>query len=345
MLLMKMNQPEYTPFPLFRKSTDRIRYWKRLANAYIFRSGSSNLSFWHTEPVFNEKNDPDELKNYYMDYTSKTDFPGPFDDDGVPMLNYFGKIGVQYNPDAIGQYALGHFERYLNTGDPAHRDIFFRQVDWFAGNLKEREKGIGVWEYDFDWEYFRKLKGPWYTSLGQGHGISVLTRAHSLTGKTEYLDIAEKAFRSFQHTIDVDGGVKSIDENGCLWLEEAIVTPNTHILNGFIWALWGVYDYWLATKKTEALELFNEGVNTLEKNLHRYDNGFWSTYDLAGTRFPGIASRYYHSLHIVQLKIMYRLTGREFFGQYAGKWTDYRKSKLNRYLATAWKAAFKIMYY
>ena len=37
------------------------------------------------------------------------------------------------------------------------------------------------------------------------------------------------------------------DEHGNLWFEEYIVSPPTHILNGFMWAAWGVYDYFLAT--------------------------------------------------------------------------------------------------
>jgi len=293
----------------------------------------------------NRREDIGQLENYYMDYTPKTTYPGPFDKDGVPMLNYLGKIGIQYNPDAIAQYGLGHFEKYLQTKDDNHKEIFLRQADWFVGNLRERDKGIGIWEYNFDFEYFKKLKKPWYTSLGQGHGISVLVRAYSLTEKTIYLNTAKKAFLSFKHPVDVDGGVKYVDEYGYVWFEEAIIKPCTHILNGFIWALWGVYDYWLATKEVVAIALFNEGIRTLEKNLYRYDNGLWSTYDLAKTKIPGIASWYYHSLHIVQLEVLHLLTNKEIFKICAEKWECYKRKRFNRWLAFIWKTTFKLMYY
>ena len=40
---------------------------------------------------------------------------------------------------------------------------------------------------------------------------------------------------------DIDeGGVVYADEDGHTWFEEYIVSPPTHILNGFIWASWGV---------------------------------------------------------------------------------------------------------
>ena len=43
------------------------------------------------------------------------------------------------------------------------------------------------------------------------------------------------------------GGVTYTDREGYKWFEEAIVEPPTHVLNGFIWATWGVYDYFLHT--------------------------------------------------------------------------------------------------
>jgi len=322
-----------------------INYYKRILSAYFINRKNSNLSFWHTELKVNSKEDIGQLKNYYLDYTSKTTYPGPFDKNGVPMLNYFGETGVQYNPDAIAQYALAHFEKYLKNGDNDCKEIFLRQADWFVEYLKGRDKGIGVWEYDFDWEYFKTLKKPWYTSLGQGHGISVLVRASLLTGKPIYLDTAKKAFLAFEYPISVNGGVKYLDEFGNLWFEEAVIEPCTHILNGFIWALWGIYDYWLATKEPVARDLFNEGIKTLEKNLYKYDNGFWSTYDLAKTKFPGVASWYYHNLHIAQLKVLYFLTTKEIFKKYADKWEGYKNKRLNRWLALAWKAIFKLLYY
>lgn len=323
----------------------RLRYWKRIINAYVLQRKRSNLSFWHTEPLINLKANTHELKNYYMDYNLKTHYPGPFDKKGVLMLNYFGDTGIQYNPDAIAQYALGHFEKYLGNGDNDHKEIFLRQADWFVNNLRERNKGVGVWEYNFDFEYFKRVKKPWYTSLGQGHGISVLVRAYLLTEKAIYLNIAKKAFLAFRYPIDVDGGVKYIDKDGYVWFEEAIIKPCTHILNGFIWALWGLYDYYLATKNTEAKELFDQGIRTLECNLYKYDNRFWSKYDLAKTILPGIASWYYHSLHIIQLRVLYLLTDKEIFKRYAYEWERYKRKILNRWLAFIWKAAFKLLYY
>ncbi len=112
-----------------------------------------------------------------------------------------------------------------------------------------------MWNHDFDWEYRSPLRAPWYSGLAQGQGISLLVRAHKTTGEPVYIDAAERAFGSLLKSTE-EGGVMFTDERGDLWIEEYIVSPPTHILNGFIWAAWGVNDYFLATKNAAARELF-----------------------------------------------------------------------------------------
>jgi hypothetical protein len=142
-----------------------------------------------------------------------------------------------------------------------------------------------------------------------------------------------------------DGGVTFTDDNGDLWFEEYIVAPPTHILNGFIWAAWGVYDYFLASGCNEAVRLFADAVATLRHNLHRYDLGFWSLYEQSGTRLPMIASPFYHKLHVTQLRIMHRITQEQFFCDYADRWEKYARSRSKRTRALCYKGAFKLCYY
>jgi hypothetical protein len=142
-----------------------------------------------------------------------------------------------------------------------------------------------------------------------------------------------------------EGGVAFTDDRRDLWFEEYIVTPPTHILNGFIWAAWGVYDYFLATGDASAQELFERAVHTMLHNLDRYDLGFWSLYEQSGTRLPMVASRFYHQLHIVQLRMMHRLTGEAEFARVADRWENYARSRSNRARALCYKSAFKLCYY
>jgi heparosan-N-sulfate-glucuronate 5-epimerase len=145
---------------------------------------------------------------------------------------------------------------------------------------------------------------------------------------------------------DVDkGGVVYLDKQGHSWFEEYVVSPPTHILNGFIWASWGVYDYFLATGDPRAEDLFEQAVHTLAANLHHYDVGFWSLYEQSGTWLNMLASPFYHRLHIVQLEVLHRLTRAEIFKDYANRWSRYRRSWVRRTAALSYKIVFKLCYY
>jgi len=320
-----------------------FRYYRRILSAYLL-GGNSHLTFWHETPTENPNAKPAELGEYYMLFAEKADYLGPFDNNGIPQLDYHGHIGLQYNPIAIAQYALGNYNAWCRTTDASRREKFFRTADWLCANLEANPYGLAVWNHHFNWEYRNTLQAPWYSALAQGQGISVLVRAHKESGDPKYADAAKRAFASFLHPIDA-GGVAFTNASGDLWFEEYIVSPPTHILNGFIWALWGIHDYALATNDSQARDLFSRGVRTLLHNLARYDLGFWSLYEQSGTRLPMVASNFYHRLHIVQLGVMHGLTGEELFASTAGRWQAYFRSRTNRTRALVYKSAFKLAHY
>ncbi|HEY6339588.1 MAG TPA: D-glucuronyl C5-epimerase family protein [Candidatus Sulfotelmatobacter sp.] len=320
----------------------RFNYYRRVVSAYLL-GGKSHLTFWHETPQENPHARAGELAEYYMSFAEKADYKGSYS-AGIPLLDYRGTIGLQYNPIAIAQYGLGNYNRFRQTGGAGRRAKFFLVADWLCQRLEKNHKGLSVWNHHFDWEYRDTLRSPWYSALAQGQGVSVLVRAHKESQDARYLEIAKLALASFFTPIS-EGGVAFTDDHGDRWFEEYIVTPPTHILNGFIWAAWGVYDYYLATKDPSARDLFARAVQTLLHNLDRYDLGFWSLYEQSGTRLPMVASPFYHQLHIVQLRVMHKLTGEEKFARTADRWQDYSRSRSNRTRALCYKGVFKLCYY
>jgi len=323
--------------------TNRLQYYRRIFSAYL-GPGKSQLTFWHETPTANPRLVSNRLGEYYMLFAEKADYTGIHDDAGIPLLDYRGKIGPQYNPIAIAQWGLANFNRYVSARDATAEKKFLSASDWLRDNLERNSANIPVWQHHFDWDYRDTLRAPWYSGLAQGQGISLLLRAAAASGKNDYLDAARSAFESLSRTT-AEGGVLFVDEFQDVWIEEYIVTPPTHILNGFIWALWGVYDYSLTFPTSQARDLFNRCVETLTKNLARYDNGFWSLYEQSGTRLPMVASRFYHQLHIVQLRVMHQLTNLAVFAQTADRWEEYSRNRLNRARALAHKSIFKLCYY
>ena len=321
----------------------RLNYYRRIFAAYLtYRQ--SHLTFWHDEPKVNEDFEPGELGQYYLPLVSKANYEGQYDADGIPLLDYHGAVGLQYNPIAIAQYGLGNFNLYRRSGDPGRRRKFLQAADWLLENMERNSSGLWVWNHHFDFEYRTMLRAPWYSALAQGQGISLLVRTHQETGQSAYIDAAERAFQSFTRGVD-EGGVAYVDSAGHMWFEEYIVSPPTHILNGFVSASLGVYDYFLATGERAAGGLFESAVDTMAASLDSYDTGSWSLYEQSGTRLKMLASPYYHRLHIALLEVLYRLTGQDVFRRYALNWEAYGGSRFKRTKALAYKALFKLFYY
>ena len=321
----------------------RLQYYRRILPAYLL-PGKSQLTFWHESPRSNPGASANALGEYYMSFAEKADYVGHHDTAGIPMLAYHGQIGLQYNPIAIAQWGLGNYNRFCLASEEDRRRRFIAASDWLANRLEPNASGVWVWNHHFDWEYRSPLKSPWYSGLAQGQGISLLVRAHRETGQSAYLECAQRAFESFLRGTN-EGGVMFTDPSGDPWIEEYIVSPPTHILNGFLWAAWGVHDFFLATGSETARDLFARSAQTLRRNLERYDLGFWSLYEQSGTRLPMVASPFYHQLHIVQLRVMAQLTGDEIFARYADKWERYAHSRTKRTRALCYKSVFKLCYY
>lgn len=322
----------------------RIRYWRRIVSAYLLGS-ASHLAFWHGNTQPNEQASYTRTEQYYMLFEEKANYTENLDSAGIPLLDYRGSIGAQYNPIAIAQYGLGNHDLFLRTNEPERRTKAIAAADWLVENLTETKPGTHVWLHHFDWEYRSTLKAPWRSGLAQGQGLSLLTRAYKLTGDQKYKTAAMDAFNAMI-TPTTQGGVNYLDNSGCTWIEEYIVDPPTHILNGFIWALWGVRDIATEFDVSEASELWENGIKTIKSNLGQFDTGRWSLYEISGYKLlPMLASSFYHRLHIVQLNILTEMTGDTYFRGVADRWQQYSGNRRNRTEAKLRKIAFKLLRY
>lgn len=327
------------------KIINRIRYWNRIFSTYIFKKSDTNLSFWHGEPEVNENTNYIELDQYYMRFIYKANYNGESDSNGVPKLNYRGDIGLQYNPIAIAQWGLGNYNLWSEKKEDKYYNKFIASANWLVENAKPNKKNIYVWNHYFNWTYKETLISPWYSGLAQGQGLSVLCRAYKTTKDNKYLECIKKVVQSIQADIS-DGGVTAKDIEGNIWIEEYIMKGNpTHILNGFIWALWGIYDYWLLTKNNDTKILFDKYIKTIKSNLHKYDIGYWSLYELSDNKIAMQASQFYHKLHIVQLKILFKMSNEIVFKEVSEKWLSYAQNDFYRIRSTIMKILFKTFYY
>ena len=261
------------------------------------------------------------LGGYYLDLTSvlplvESGYHGPLDPRGVPMSRV-GPGAPVYSVITIAQYALALHDACRQAESDAltaklrtQLEAILEQVEW-----RGLRRGFSVHHWT-DVKY-KNLRAPWVSALSQGNAISALLRGHELLGDRGLLEAASLMFEALEQPLET-GGVRDTDICGHLWFEEYPTEPPLHVLNGFIFALWGVLDFARMTGNEKAWRWWNQGVETLRAHLPEFDCGYWSVYDL---RYRELVSRHYQvNVHVPQLNAMHRLTGDEVFRVYAERW-------------------------
>jgi hypothetical protein len=177
---------------------------------------------------------------------------------------------------------FGKANGYFLSG---HENANLRQLLGEAIPLASKRAGGIAWEYLFQ---FDGGQPPWTSGLSQGTGLQVLARAWSRFKEPAYLAAAQQALGVFETA--PPEGVRVRGAAGSLYAEYTYA-PTDRILNGFIQALVGLYDYTSITKDLLGLQLFEAGDAQARAEVPRYDTGAWSLYDQYGE-----SSLNYHEL-------------------------------------------------
>ena len=145
-----------------------------------------------------------------------------------------------------------------------------------------------------------------------------------MTGDKKYAEMAEKALISFQIPVN-EGDVTSFTEFGPFY-EEYTSDVAVLVLNGMIFSLCRLYVFVRVFPENKlAQKLFNDGIETLKNILPEFDLGFWSRYNLCrASWYPLIdpATVTYQHLHVVQFRMLFKLTGVKLFQLYRLKFQD-----------------------
>lgn len=263
-----------------------------------------------------------EIAGYYNDLTEKV----TKDDPSILVPKYHIDTGEEiYFSIGIFQYGLASYDLFLTTRREEYRNKLIACANWAVDNQQE----------DGSWVTFscEKPNHP-YSSMAQGEGISMLLRAFLVSKNEQYLRATHKA-KDFMLKPLLCGGTTS-------YLGEDVIlheyTDETPVLNGWIFSLWGLFDYYKFTKSEIILDILKKTLRTLSNTLPEYDLGYWSNYDL-GKR---ITSPFYHKLHIAQLATMYDLFGDDIYKEYSEKWEKYQNSFWYPKIAFLKKAIQKI---
>lgn len=237
-----------------------------------------------------------------------------FDADSIPVYIYQGE--AFYHPVFVSMYGINYVDGAVRTDNPR----YLQQAEKIAAKLVEKanEKNDHfLFPYNFDFEYGKdKLKAPWYSGMAQGRLLSLFSRLYQVTQKPIYLQWAENTFESFKLIKNQreEEWVGYIDLENYYWIEEYPADNPSHVLNGFIFAIYGLYDYYITTHNPESLKLLNAAITTVEHYIGQYRNpGNISFYDLKNK----FLNENYHPIHIDQLNMLSKITGESYFKEMA----------------------------
>jgi glycosyltransferase involved in cell wall biosynthesis len=255
------------------------------------------------------------------------------DHEGIIVTR--GSIGPAYhNPVSACLYALGRHTQALDAAGPDATMIRGAALDGLltqARHLRRSQDGNGGWRYPVPAPRYRVEPG-WYSGMAQGLAVSVLLRAFDLTAEQSYLDAADAAAILLLCPIGA-GGCADFDQLGRPFLEECPSDPPCHILNGAVFALFGLREL----DERNGGDFSGPAARRLAAQLGEFDLGYWSRYDL---RFTAPASHAYHCLHISLLTAAGRVLDDCRFTDMARCWSQYLSRPGCRLRAMAGKARF-----
>ncbi len=295
--------------------------WRKILEFYF----PFLASYWDTITPCQINDKVLVLGRYYMDFRSKYYYPGRFSRGGIPLYQVSPGIEI-FHPTTICQYALGVFD-FLLDGNYTNEELiqrYFAQVNWLVEHKKKLTHGYG-WYLNLDIPEY-KLKAPWISAMTQGEAISILCRAYLLSKDISYLDCAESALGPFKYHVG-EGGLLNFFKGVRIFEEYPSQKPNV-VLNGYIFAVFGLYDLFLTNSNPIAERLYNISIESLSKIINYFDLNYWSQYSLY--YYPNLfpASYAYHNIQIEQMKALYFISGNEIFNDYSNKWKNYNSNFL-----------------
>lgn len=256
-----------------------------------------------------------------------------FGEIGLPITE--SKEGDYYNPIIAFKYALAMYGKYVNGEDT--KDEFLDAVD----SIISIQSKDGSFRYNYSWKYYINkdaYEPGWVSCIAQGQALSVFARAYQITKDQKYLEAGNNALNFLITPVD-EGGVKTTMKylnpslSKYVFFDQYISDEkSTYALNGFMYALIGLYDWSNISGEFESKNLakmyFDNGIDTLEHILPYYNLKGISTSDLSHIVYEDTDPHIniaYNSLNAYLLRVLYSITKIEDFNYYGELWKEYIK--------------------
>lgn len=302
------------------------RWKQRAAYWYGMFAGTS---YYHQPQAIGRAFEPGLLRGYFNDLTGKTNWQGESDAEGLPLSKLSNGNTVHF-PILVCQKALGHWDLWLLTREEAHRHAFLTIAEWLIA-AQDSAGGWNTWQPLGQPEQYR------YSAMTQGQALSVMLRAMELAPDAKYEAACKRAVTLM--STDVRQGGVCWNDGKDVFLEEYPAEQRDTVLNGWIFALFGLHDYLLRFEDEQVVGFYTQSRASLARNLPQFDTGYWSYYSNASKR---LASPFYHRLHLSQLEALSRTCSDTRLTEVKDRWAAYEKNTLFKSWAVARKALQKL---
>jgi D-glucuronyl C5-epimerase C-terminus len=249
-----------------------------------------------------------------------------YDENGVPYF-YYGKLGFQHNPLYIAKEAVNNYEE--NKTSSLNKEMVINNANWLIDN-SYTIADYSLIPYKFPLTRYN-LTSPWFSAMAQSHALLAMIYAYNITKNQKYLDFSKSLLKSF--FVDIkDRGVTYKDDKNGWWYEEYAGrgTTKPRVLNGMLFTLLDIYQYYEYTHDLAAKFLFDKGFEGVTKNLSRYSYRDYSFYDT--TQMPAGIS--YHQYHATLLRNLLKIRNDDTIKKFYNEWVNFRGA-FPRYLTSS----------
>ena len=206
------------------------------------------------------------------------------------VFQYYPGSGLQIQP--LAQLRHGERARAPSAGasrTTCDRDGAARSSSTSWSRSARTRGGFTTWEY---WFRFGGGTPPWTSGMSQGTAIQALTRAASRACSTtrRYLRLARAGARRLPASAR-RWACACRRGGGSHYLLYSF-SPGLRVLNGFLQAITGLYDYARIAGDSTRARCSSGRASPRAASCRRYDTGAWSLYSQGGAESTGG----YHSL-------------------------------------------------
>ena len=278
------------------------------------------------------------LSGYYNDLTLEVRAANP--SDGAERLRQL-VTDPRVNFTSVAQLGIGAWQ--LARSEPSWLKVAGAAARWLAGQLDDR----GWLAYQWPMPHTYEIEPPWISAMAQGEAVSLFVRAAPENDAPE--ELLSAAARAVVPLLDPSPVVAQTTAGPVL--QEYPTNPPAHVLNGWIFGLWGLYDLSAMGRRNSipaevgarASSAFEAGIAALAAWLPRYDTWGWSRYDLFPHPIVHVASPFYHRLHIEMLRATNELAPDHGFEEMAARWERSADDPIARSAAVCRKVAFRVV--